>query len=262
MFKNIIKKIILNDDDDLLFCTDLHGQYEQFELLLAKNHISKNTKIICTGDIIDRGPNSLPLLLNFLNNPNYFLSLGNHELALVYAPYSKSDMAFWVGTGGQETFNELGKSGTLFFSNEIRENIPYILEIEHRGKKYGIVHACIPKLNGVHITEWEHFLELAQNNPNYLSDAIHGQLSTFNSISAKPKFENENFIYHDEFPRINGIDYILHGHYGVKKTVISNNQIWFDTWFLTKDHHFTAYIPKGEKFEDWKRIIKRGETDE
>lgn len=249
MFK-LYKKITIPDEKELVFCTDLHGQFNQLMQIFIDNKFDLDTQIVCTGDIIDRGKTSLPLLLNFLNNENYHMTLGNHELGLIYANYSKDDLTFWHSIGGKNTFNELGKSGVKYMSQRLLEEIPLILEIEHRGMKFGITHTCIPTKKGKYITEWDDFIHEVSHNEEYRNNLIYGErryFTMFDDFNRKRK----DFKLPDDVPVINGIDYILHGHYGTKDIFQLSNQIWFDTWYLSEttdeDREFTLLRSTGNK---------------
>lgn len=240
MFNNIYKKVKIDDDKNLYFVADLHGQFCQFHDILSTYLIKKDDHIVSVGDLVDRGPNSFPLLNLFFEKPNFHFVNGNHELAMVYANYSKEDMIFWMGCGGRETYNELGKDGLNFFAEKLQAEIPFILEIEHRGKRFGIVHANIPfligkqeknKKNVREITQWDEFVELALNNQDYLNDALWGQNKISNILFNKD--------LHHTLNKIEGIDWVLHGHYGVKEPIIIQNRVWFDTWFLGENNPIT-----------------------
>lgn len=248
MFHYIHKKIKIEDDKSVLFCTDLHGNYEQFMLALIANKIKKDTVIISTGDFVDRGKNSVPFLISFLHDENFYSSLGNHELALVCANYSDSDLAFWLNCGGKPTFNELGKAGVNLFSEEIQAKLPFILEVEHRGKTFGIVHANIPLFRGRHITQWDEFIYLMKTEEEFRLDALWGQKYYADLIMNK----NNGLIY-KEIPEMKGIDYVLHGHYGIEDPIFTANHIWFDTWYKDPENLFT-FLMFDHKNNKWIQI--------
>ncbi|MFV0480853.1 MAG: RNA ligase [Campylobacteraceae bacterium] len=83
-----------SDDVKPIFVGDLHGMYDEFMKILnfykfrVEDGIvippDTNTKIYCTGDLIDRGANSIKLLELFINNPTVLYSvMGNHDLKVL-----------------------------------------------------------------------------------------------------------------------------------------------------------------------------------
>ncbi len=60
--------------------SDIHGEYELFIKLLQKINFSRQDELICCGDMIDKGPNSVRLLQFIKSMPNVKCIMGNHEL--------------------------------------------------------------------------------------------------------------------------------------------------------------------------------------
>lgn len=63
-------------------CSDIHGQYALYEEMLKKIHFSDDDFLYIIGDVVDRGSDSMKLLLDVMNRPNMELLLGNHELMM------------------------------------------------------------------------------------------------------------------------------------------------------------------------------------
>ena len=63
-----------------LIIGDIHGCYDEFQLLLNKTGITAEDQIIALGDIIDRGPQSLSVVNFFKSQKNTLCILGNHEV--------------------------------------------------------------------------------------------------------------------------------------------------------------------------------------
>ncbi len=60
--------------------SDLHGEAEKFEQMLQKIGFSDSDELYILGDIFDRGPEPIKILLRIMDMPNVFPLLGNHEL--------------------------------------------------------------------------------------------------------------------------------------------------------------------------------------
>ena len=64
---------------------DVHGCFNQFLILLNKiNYNFSKDKIILTGDLVNRGNESLAMLNFCMANQNIQTVLGNHDLYLLY----------------------------------------------------------------------------------------------------------------------------------------------------------------------------------
>ena len=62
-----------------LIIGDIHGCYDELQMLLDESGISDNETIIALGDLFDRGPYPEKVFEFFDNNPNRYSIRGNHE---------------------------------------------------------------------------------------------------------------------------------------------------------------------------------------
>lgn len=62
-----------------LIVGDIHGCYDELQMLIDKAGLSETDQIIALGDIVDRGPNSPEVLDFFFTQNNSTTLLGNHE---------------------------------------------------------------------------------------------------------------------------------------------------------------------------------------
>lgn len=58
--------------------SDLHGGFELFQRMLKKIEFSSTDHIIILGDVIDRQPGSIQLLLDIMSRENVEVIAGNH----------------------------------------------------------------------------------------------------------------------------------------------------------------------------------------
>ena len=76
---------------DLLIVGDVHGCYDEFQLLLAsiRKHTSKPLVVIFAGDMFRKGPKNREMM-NYLreNTENVFSVRGNHEQSILRKIYS------------------------------------------------------------------------------------------------------------------------------------------------------------------------------
>jgi serine/threonine protein phosphatase 1 len=125
---------------------DIHGEYTQ--LMKALDNVcfdSGNDRLLATGDLIDRGEDSLKCL-SLTREPWFFSIWGNHEdlmaKALLAGP-GTFDFNLWLGNGG-----EWGKRYDLdtlrSILEEAKAQMPLALDITLGGYRIGIVHADLP----------------------------------------------------------------------------------------------------------------------
>ena len=84
--------------------SDIHGNKESFNSLLQQINLQKDDELYILGDVIDRHPYGIELLLKIMEMPNVTMLLGNHEymmLNVLNYPYKKD------GSKNQATYNEL-----------------------------------------------------------------------------------------------------------------------------------------------------------
>ena len=58
---------------------DVHGHLATFRALLHRLDLSDEDRIVCLGDMIDRGPDSAGLIALVRNDPRIICIKGNHE---------------------------------------------------------------------------------------------------------------------------------------------------------------------------------------
>jgi len=60
-------------------CSDIHGRYDRWMKLLETINFGPDDTMYILGDTIDRGPDSIKLLLDIASRENVQMLLGNHE---------------------------------------------------------------------------------------------------------------------------------------------------------------------------------------
>ncbi len=134
----------INNDNSVWVIGDIHGYNETFDALIKKLCLSEQDIILCLGDLIDKGPNSLKVLETVKESSQIFSIRGNHEemMRLSISPEHGRMMKSWLKYGGLITLES--------FSNDEKERIkearkwlPFIenLPTEIVLEKYRIVHA-------------------------------------------------------------------------------------------------------------------------
>lgn len=141
-------------------CSDIHGRYDKYAALLAGLRLGSGDTLYVLGDVIDRGPHGVKVLMDMMGRPNVIPILGNHEFtAAVCLPWLLKEvtqesiaaldethmgaLGDWLVNGGEETLRELSR-----LRREERQAIlDYILEmdlyaqVEAGGQSFLLVHA-------------------------------------------------------------------------------------------------------------------------
>jgi diadenosine tetraphosphatase ApaH/serine/threonine PP2A family protein phosphatase len=110
----------------IIICGDLHGQYEDVELLLELATVTKGSdKFLFMGDYVDRGHYSLNTFLLLTTykleyRTQYFLLRGNHETRQITRQYGFH----------QEVFRSYGHYGIWLRCMEVFDLLPYAALID------------------------------------------------------------------------------------------------------------------------------------
>lgn len=64
----------------MTYCiSDIHGGYNQYMNLLSQINLTAQDTLYVLGDVVDRGPRPMEVLLDMMARPNVIPLLGNHE---------------------------------------------------------------------------------------------------------------------------------------------------------------------------------------
>lgn len=246
----IHKKIIVPNDKELFFFGDIHGNYNAFQEMLRLLGVKPEDYIVSTGDLIDRGAGIAPLLFDFLHKPNYHAVIGNHEEMMINVnqPYNR-DLWLYMGNGGEKTLEQLGWEGVKYFTDKIVKKFPFILEIHHRQKVFGVIHAGVPLLYE-ETENWKDIIQLAKKDEDYQQQLLEDRDFIKRIQKALQGTQQDKQEALERFKPIKGIDYIFHGHTGVIEPLIHHNMIWIDTMFLA-DTFTAAYFNHQENKIDF-----------
>lgn len=202
--RKLAKTIDLSDIKDKRFIImgDLHGCFDQLTELLKKcNYNKENDIIIATGDLVDRGPNSVDVLRFFMpDNPHEFHHiysvLGNHDYK--FLRYLKGNKVT-IGKALQGTIDDftnkcvtdLEKGAMILYL----QALPHIIRLpDFNNKPCYVVHAGV--------------------DAKYPVDKQTPETCIFiRGINPKNYFDESEGIWYDF---LDGSYYILSGHIGSK----------------------------------------------
>lgn len=107
---------------------DVHGCFDTLCALIEKLPKKWDSKLIFTGDLIDRGTKSCEVIDLVIQN-NYACVLGNHEelmLEYYHAIPQKGYNKIWISNGGYETMESYKNKGGL---HKIHEHLDWLLTL-------------------------------------------------------------------------------------------------------------------------------------
>ena len=167
--------------------SDLHGQYDLYKKMLKKIHFSDEDMLYILGDILDRGPHPIRIILDLLERFNVDVIVGNHCVVAMdclrnfmlkeITEENIEDINVcmlekvqdWYKNGGIKTQEELSR----YDRETIQEVISFIgdfslyEDIEVGGKRFILVHAGLDNFR-VDKPLWEYSLdELVWKRPTY-----------------------------------------------------------------------------------------------
>lgn len=65
--------------------SDVHGEYEKYAAMLEKIRFSREDTLFVLGDVVDRGPEPVSVLLDMASRDNVHLLKGNHETSIAFS---------------------------------------------------------------------------------------------------------------------------------------------------------------------------------
>ena len=167
---------------------DIHGHVTQLLNNLEDIGFNKGCdRLICVGDLIDRGPESIEAI-ELLDEPWFYAVMGNHEYLMLSGMRHKNskDRMVWLKNGGEWVMHSAPSEWEGWLDKI--ETLPVTIEVSTTtGVTYGIVHADFP---GIHWDDFERF----------------DQAQLYRCIWSRSNFNSRSEH------RIQGIDYLFHGH--------------------------------------------------
>ncbi len=124
-------------------CSDIHGQYNKFLKLLKKIDFSEKDEMYIIGDVIDRGPHPIDVLMHIITSSNMHLLIGNHEHMMLSAR-TDADRQLWKKNGSDTTLRQLERlpSNMKDFIFKTLEKQPIAIpDLMIKGRHYYLVHA-------------------------------------------------------------------------------------------------------------------------
>ena len=208
----LIKRLPLNERGRDFLIGDVHAEFNRLEELLATVGFKpESDRLISTGDLVDRGPDS-DQVLDWLSRPWFYAVMGNHELmAMAHSCNGGQDAADHVANGGA-WMAAMDQEERLEYA-EAFAGMPLAIEIQTARGPVGVVHADIPP--GL---SWQSLVtELEAGN----RDSANWLLWSRQRLEAAAQGEAT--------PDVVGIRRVYVGHTTVKRPVAVGNVCYIDT---------------------------------
>lgn len=126
-------------------CSDIHGWFSKYKKLLRVIDLQTDDHLYVIGDVIDRGPEPVPLLMDILHRRNVHLLIGNHEHMMLNALRDPSEMGLWYMNGGKvtcEQFEALCVPDQNYIVSRLMEQPLVIPDLIVDGRRYYLAHAA------------------------------------------------------------------------------------------------------------------------
>ena len=184
--------------------SDIHGLYDRYRKMLDIIHLKDSDQLYILGDVIDRGPDGIEILLDMMERRNVIPFLGNHEwMMLAYLEGMKTQYGWLTQySGGMSTlsaFNKLNEEARNAVYEYLRYETLLVKVLEISGRKYMLSHAGFTY-------EREDWYTGELDDLNICSDLLFG-LPPFSIMNIPSIQDEESMTYivgHLETGRIDG----------------------------------------------------------
>ena len=206
-------------DGRTFVCGDLHGCFHLLDEQLAMVGFRPGIdRLLCVGDLIDRGPHS-ERALQFLSREGFYSVLGNHDRLMLEAIGNNNRDALdtWRRNGG-EWAACLGPDEQFAWFQALVD-LPIVIQTEVRGQRIGIVHAEVTP-----DTDWQRFRQaIGRGDRDAYDHATWGR----SRLAA------------NDDSRIVGIDQLYVGHTPLTAIKSLGNVTYIDTGAVLEGGHLT-----------------------
>lgn len=125
--------------------SDIHGESQRYSQMLEKIGFGDGDQLYIIGDVIDRGPGGVDLLLDIMARNNVHLLLGNHEYMCrrCYQPDATVvDRSLWAMNSSSNTVEALGALSGEKLEEVIQflSGLPAHQELTVGGRTFYLVH--------------------------------------------------------------------------------------------------------------------------
>ena len=128
--------------------SDIHGLYDRYRKMMEKIALKPEDRLYILGDVIDRGPDSFPILFDIMERENVEMFLGNHEhMMLTWMDGTDRESWFYPANGGKITcrkFFDLDTETQEEVLNYLIYHTTVVKHLDIAGVHYVLSHSCAP----------------------------------------------------------------------------------------------------------------------
>lgn len=216
----IYKKVAIPPESRLFFVGDIHGQYH--ELLRKLKEVGfqfGRDYLISEGDLVDRGPKIAEVINFFMETPNCYSVIGNHDNFLLEHDTKPEKWFNDARNGSEATVKQLGESNLKKYKKLLLSHFSLLLEVEQAGVSFGVVHGGVPFDNDKP-QQWHKIIRKAKRNKGYRANLMWDR-----TVIRRVLVEDA-----DELPSVSGINYLIHGHTTLPEPLRFQNRYYIDTY--------------------------------
>ena len=211
-----IKYLEIDEDVNVFVVGDIHGEFTQLHTKLKEIGFNlQQDLLIAVGDLVDRGKENEKCI--GLLNEHWFTSIkGNHE-DFCYKGMMDDHVKFYhrMSNNGGEWFYNLPEDLMYHIGNRLNQ-LPVMLEVKYKDKKFGFVHADLP------VQDWELAKEMLLNGDNIDGRSFEDHLLWSRGIITD--YENSGKIVN-----IAQVDNVFFGHTVLPRITQVGNCTFLDT---------------------------------
>lgn len=139
--------------------SDIHGNKKAFTAILEKIQFTDSDELYVLGDVVDRNPFGMELLVDIMRRPNMHMLLGNHEYMMMQAlgldphgPKQKEAMRLWFHNGGKVTLDAFTTLNNTTQQEVISylKSLPMEFTLTVNNRDFVLVHATSKKMTQFH----------------------------------------------------------------------------------------------------------------
>lgn len=212
----VVKYLDVDDDVNVYVVGDIHGAYSLLKEKLEDVGFNFNRDLlIAVGDLVDRGSENEKCV--GLLTEHWFTSVkGNHE-DFCYKGMMDDHVKFYhrMTNNGGEWFYDLPDDLMEKVGRRLNQ-LPILLEVKYKGKKFGFVHADVP------VEDWELLKEMLKNNDSLSDRTIEDYCLWSRGIIDK-------YLNYGYEPDIAQVDNVFLGHTVLDKVTQVGNCTFLDT---------------------------------
>lgn len=221
----MLANVITKNDGRVFVCGDIHGEIEKlYQELDEVDFDYANDLVICTGDLVDRGPHSLDTF-NLIYKSWFKTVRGNHEQFCLDRMIgdTKEDLAGYAemhNNNGGIWFEQLPFDTQMVIAKEV-QNLPVVLTLNRNGKQFGFVHGDIHAT----IKSWSELINALNgvSNTLYMNSCLWGRtrIKQIHSVAT-----------------IEGVEKVYLGHTVIKLPINIGNLHYIDTGATFGDYGY------------------------